>query len=145
MAQDPEEKTKFLSSTNVNSLKAAVFHTMVFKMSHANNNEKVLIPTKRSFLKVSSNVCKVKKNINFEQYARIHLDVPKVAICGIVSDTVFVLNSSFTTKDNFCLAAIDEACKVFNKMKQEFGYTQNLEIYDPHKHQANPPQQHPLF
>ena len=26
----------------------------------------------------------------------------------------------------------------------EFGYTQNLEIYDPTKHQTNPPQQHPF-
>ena len=30
-------------------------------------------------------------------------------------------------------------------MLQDFGYTQKLEVYDPLMHQAQPPQQHPLF
>ena len=30
-------------------------------------------------------------------------------------------------------------------MLQAFGYTQKLEVYDPLMHQAQPPQQHPLF
>ena len=144
MAQYPKYKTKFLLITNANSLKAAIFHTMAFKMSLEVNNDKVTT-TKRSFRKVLYHVCKVKKkNINFEQYARIHLDGPKVAVCETVSYTVFVVNSSFTTKDKYFRAAIDEACKAFNKMMQDFGYTQKLEIYDAYKHQTNPPQQHPL-
>ena len=141
-----KKKTKFLSSTNANSPKAAIFHTMAFKMSLKINNDKVTIPTKRSYLKVLYIVCRVKKkNINFEQYARIHLNGPKIAICETASDTVFVLNSSFTTKDNYFRAAIEEACEAFNKMMQEFGYAQKREIYDPHKHPTNPPQQHPLY
>ena len=41
--------------------------------------------------------------------------------------------------------AINEACEAFNKVMTEFGYTQKLEIYDPKKHQTNPPQQHPFY
>ena len=93
------KKTKFLSSTNANSLNAAIFHTMAFKMSLEDNIDKVTIPTKTFFLKVLYIVCKISKNTNFKQYARIHLDRPKIAICETVSDTVFVLISSFTTKD----------------------------------------------
>ena len=122
--QDPKEKSKFRSSTNANSLKAAIIHTKAFKMSLEINIDKVTIPTKRSFLKILYNVCKVKKkNNNFEQIARIHLDGPKIAICETVSDTVFVLISSFTTKDNYFRAAIDEACGAFNKMMRFRIYT----------------------
>ena len=113
---------------------------MVFKTSLEINNDKVTIPTKRSFLKILYNVCKTKKNI-FEQHARIHLDGPKITDCETVSDTVFVLNFSFTSKYNHFRAAIDEACEAFTKMMQDFGCTQKLEIYDPHKHQANSLQQ----
>ena len=114
-------------------------------MSLEINIDEFTIPTKRSCLKVLYNVCKVKRRINFEQFARIHLDGPKIAICETVSDTVFVLNSSFTTKDNYFCTAIDEACDVFNKMMQDFVYTRKLKIYDPHKHPTNPPQQHLLL
>ena len=74
---------------------------MVFKMTLAIIKDEVTIPTK----KISSQgfiqgLQSKKKNINFERYARIHLDGPKIALCETVSDTVFVLNSSFTTKNN---------------------------------------------
>ena len=92
------------------------------------------------------NVCKnKKKKINFEQYARLHLDGPKFAICETASNAVFVLNSSFTTKDNYFRVAIDEACDAFNKVLFEFGYTQKIEVYDPKCHQTYAPQQHPLY
>ena len=119
---------------------------MVFKMSLEIINDNDTIPTKRSFLKVLYNLCKVKKkNITFEQYAGIHLDGRKIAICEMVTDTVFLLNSSFTTNDTCIRVAIDEACEAFNKMMQDFGYKHKLEIYDPNTHQTNPLQQHPLF
>ena len=99
---------------------------MAFKMSLEINNHKATVATKRSFLKVLYNICKVKKkNINFEQYARIHLDGPKIAICETVSDTVSVLNSSFTTKHTSFRAKIDEACEAFNKMMQISGIHKN--------------------
>ena len=58
---------------------------------------------------------------------------------------VFVLNSAFTTKDQYFHAAVQEATTAFNKMLQDFGYTQKLELYDPTQHQAHPPPQHPLY
>ena len=101
---------------------------------------------KRSFLKVSYNVCKIKKkNINFEQYVRINIDGPKTTICEAVSDTVFVLNSPFTTKDDYFCVAIGEAREAFNKMMLDFGYIQKLGIYIPKEHQIHFPQQHPLY
>ena len=86
--------------------KPLFFIPWLLKPSLEINTYKTTNPTKRSFLLY--NVCKEKKkNINFEQYARIHLDGPNVAICETVSDTVFVVISSFTTKDNYFRVAID--------------------------------------
>ena len=86
-----------------------------------------------------------RKKITFEQFSRIHLEGPKIEICETVSNVVFVLNSSFTTKDQYFRAALQEATDAFNNMPKDFGYTQKLEIYDPIQHQIHPPQQHPLF
>ena len=69
----------------------------------------------------------------------------KNAICETASNVVFVLNSAFTSKDQYFQAALQEATNAFNEMLHSFGYTQKLEHYDPHQHQAHPPQQHPLY
>ena len=101
-------ETKLVPSTTAHGLKAAIFHIMAFELSLEINNDQILQnahqilqntpSTKRSFLKVLYNVCKIEnKNIPFEQYARLHLDGPKIAICETASKAVFVLNSSFTT------------------------------------------------
>ena len=71
--------------------------------------------------------------------------LPKIAICETASNVVFVLNSAFTSKDHYFQAALHEATNAFNEMLHSFGYTQKLEHYDPHQHQAHPPQQHPLY
>ena len=123
--QDTKTNPKFISSTNANRLRAAIFHTMAIKMFLETNTDKVTILTRRSFLKVLYSICKIKKKkINFEQYARLHLDGPKIAICETASNMVFVLISSFTTKDQYLRVAIDEACGHFNKMLLDFRYTQ---------------------
>ena len=140
----PDSKTKIIPSTTANRLKAAIFRTMDFKLSFEINNDQITIFTKRSFLKDLYNVF-ICENINFEQYARIHMDGPKIAICETASDAVFILKSCSTTKDNYFKTVIDEACEAFNKIMAEFGYTQKLEIYYPAKHQTNPPQQHPFY
>ena len=134
------------STSKVHSLKAAIFHTMAFKLSLEINNNKITPKNLIAFLKVLYNVTQIKnKKITFEQYSRIHLDGPKIAICETVSNVVFVLNSAFTTKDQYFRVALNEATDAFNNMLKDFGYTQQLEIYDPHLHQAHPPQQHPLY
>ena len=80
MAPEPKTTTKFISSNNANTLKAVIFHTMAFKLSLEINMDQITIPTKRFLLKVLYNVCKIKeKHINFEQYARLHLDGPKLS------------------------------------------------------------------
>ena len=117
MAPQKSEIKQLVTSTEskVHSLKAAIFHTMAYKMSLEINKGNVTLPTRRSFLKVLYNVCQIKKKqITFEQYYRVHVQGPKIAICEITSDTVFVLNSAFTTKDNFFQVALDDAIDAFN-------------------------------
>ena len=143
---DSKTTTKFVSTTNANSLKAAIFHTMAFKLSLEINTAKVTIPTKRSFLKALYKVCKTKKKpISFEQKARIHLDGPKIAICETTSDMVFVLNTTFTSNDDYFNMAIKEAGDAFNQALVHFGCNQKVEKYDPKVHRVNPPQPHPFF
>ena len=91
--------------------------------------------------------CHTKKEekITFEQYSRIHLEGPKIAICETASKVVFVLNSSFTSKDQYFRTALQEATDAFDNLLKDFGYTQKLELYDPLQHQTHPPSQHPLF
>ena len=100
-------------------------------MSLEINKGDITLPTRRSFLKVLYNVCQIrKKDITFEQYYRIHIHGSNIAICEITSDTVFVLNSAFTTKDNYFQVAIDDAIDAFNAVLLDFGYTQQLQKYD---------------
>ena len=114
------------SLSKVHSLKAAIFHTMALKLSLEINKNKITPKTLIAFLKVLYNVTQIKKKkITFEQYSRIHLEGPKLALCETASNVVFVLNSSFTTKDNYFRAAVREATDAFNYMLKDFGYTQN--------------------
>ena len=132
--------------SKVHSLKAAIFHTMAYKLSLENNKNKITPKTFIAFLKDLYNFAQRKKKmITFEQYSRFHLDGPKIAICETASNSVFFLNSSFTSKDQYFHTTIQEAMTAFNNILQDFGYTQTLEYYDPNVHQAHPPPQHPLF
>ena len=132
--------------SKVHSLKAAIFHTMAFKLSLEINKNQMTPKSLIAFLKVFYNVTQIKKKrITFEQYSRIHLAGTKIAICETASNVVFVLNSSFTTKDQYFRTAVQEATDAFNKILQDFGYTQQLEVYDPLQHQVHPPPQHPLL
>ena len=132
--------------SNVHSLKTAIFHTMAYELSLEINKNKITPKTFIAFLKVLYNISEIKKKkITFEQYSRIHLASPKIAVCGTTYNVVFVLNSSFTSKDQYFRAAIQEAMNAFNKTLQDFGYTQTLEYYDPNTHQTHPPLQNLLF
>ena len=148
MAPQNSEIKKLGNSTTskVPSLKAAIFHTMAYKMSLENNNGNVTLPIRRSFLKVLYNVCQIKKkHINFEQYYRIHVEGPKIAVCETTSETVFVLNSAITSKDNYFQTALDDAIDAFNASFLNFGYTQQLQRYDPETHQVHHPSKHPFW
>ena len=83
---------------------------------------------------------KEKKQNNFEQNSRLHMDGDKIAICESPSNTLLVINSAFTTKDNYFRTALDdEDCYAINAALLDFGYTQKLEAYDPHRHQVSSP------
>ena len=144
-AETEDILTMTSNTSKVHSLKAAIFHTMAFNLSLEINKNKITPKSLIAFLTVLYNVTQIKKKITFEQYSRIHVEGPKFAICETASNVVFVLNSSFTTKDQYFRVAIQEATDAFNTMLKDFGYTRELEIYDPHQHQAHPPQQHPLY
>ena len=132
--------------SKVHSLNAAIFHTMAFKLSVEINKNKITPKCLIAFSKVLYKVTQMKKKkITFEQYSRIHLEGPKIAICETASNVVFVLNSSFTSKDQYFRTALQEATDVFNNMLKDFGYTQKLELYDPLQHQTHPPSQNSLF
>ena len=148
MAPQSSEIKQLVDSTTskVHSLKAAIFHTMAYKMSLEITKGNVTLPTRRSFPKVLYKVCQVnKKQINFEQYYRIHVAGPKIVVCETTSETVFVLNSAFTTKDTYFQTAPDDAIGAFNATLLDFGYTQQLKRYDPETHQVHPPSKHPFW
>ena len=134
------------SHSKVHSLKASSFHTMAYKLSLEINNNKITPKSLIAFLKVLYNVANInQKRITFEHFSRIHAAGPKIAICETASNVVFVLNSAFTSKDQYFYVALQETTEAFNEILQSFGYTKKLEIFDPHQHQAHPPQQHPLY
>ena len=138
--------TVAVNLSNVQSPKAAIFHTMAFKLSLEINKNKITQKFLIAFLKVFYNISKIKKKkITFEQYSRILLDGPNIAFRETASNVVFVLNSFFTSKDQYFKAAIQEAMTAFNNTLQDFGYTQTLEPYNSYTHQAHPPPQNPLF
>ena len=83
------------------------------------------------------------KEHQLEQYNCLHVDGIKLAICETTSNAVFLIDYSFTKKDHFFHAALEEARQTFNAVMLDFGYHQNE--YDPHIHQTHPPQQHPLY
>ena len=119
---------------------------MAYKLPLEINNNKITPKSLIVFLKVLYNVAQIKKKrITIEQYSRIHVAGLKIAICETASNVVFVLNSALTSKDQYFHAALQEAINAFSEMLQSFGYTQKLEIYDPHQHQAHPPPQYPLY
>ena len=72
---------------------------MAHKLSLEINKNKITPKTIIAFLKVLYNVAQIKtKKITLEQYSRIHLAGPKIALCETASNAVFVLNSAFTSK-----------------------------------------------
>ena len=119
---------------------------MAYKMSLEIKNGTLTLPTRQSFLKNLDNVCQIKKKRpNFEQYYRINVDGPKLAVCETTSTTVLLLNSAFTTKDNVFQVALDDAIDAFNATLIDFAYTQKLQRYNPDSHQVHGTPKHPFW
>ena len=63
------------------------------------------------------------KKIPFEQYYRLHLSEPNVAICEKKSNKVFVLSHTSFDKNNFYfLHAVQEAVDAFNEVLKHFRF-----------------------
>ena len=106
--------------SKVHSLKAAIFHTMAFKISLEINKNKITQKSPIAFWRSCTTSPKSKKKkITFQQYSRIHLVGPKIAICETTSNVVFVLDSSFTSKDQYFRATIQEDMTAFNNTLQD--------------------------
>ena len=70
--------------------------------------DKITPSTKKASLEVLYNVCRIKKkNISFQQYPRIQIDGPKIAVCETASDSVFVISISFMSKDTYFHHALE--------------------------------------
>ena len=105
------------SHSKVHSLKAAIFHTMAYKLSLEININKITPNSLIAFLKVLYNAAHIKKKrVTFEQNSRIHVAGPKIVICETASNVVFVLNSALSSKDQYFHGALQEATDAFNEM-----------------------------
>ena len=148
MAPQNSEIKNLVKSTNskVHSLKDAIFRTMVYKRLLEIDNTTLTLPLRRSFLKFFYNVCRIEeKRLYFEQFYRIHVKGPKIAVCETTLETVLLLNSAFTTKDNYFQVALDDAIDAFIATLLDFGYIQQLQRYDPDTRQVHPTPQHPFW
>ena len=92
--QGPDSETEdvFTVASNlskVHSLKAAIFHTMAYKLFLEINKIRITPKTLIAFLKVLYNFSQIrKKKITFEQYSRIHFADLKIAICETTSNVL---------------------------------------------------------
>ena len=78
-------------SYNAHSLKAAIFETLALKVGNELNNGTIAPSTRPAFMIMSNVFLLPSKKIPFEQYYRLHLPGPNVAICKTKSNNVFVL------------------------------------------------------
>ena len=53
---------------------------------------------------------------------------PKVAVCETTIESLFVIDSAFTTKYTYFQTALAEASDAFNSVIMGFGYTQKPEV-----------------
>ena len=124
---DPKHQNEIVTSAKSHSLQVAFFHTMAFRLSLEINQNEISHSTQQSFLKVLYNVARIgQTQIPFEQYYRIHVEGPHIAICETVSDTVFVLDSRFPQKVHYFHAALQDALDASNNVLRDFGYHQKL-------------------
>ena len=102
-------QTNVTSQTiNAHSLKAAIFKTLALEKGNELNNGSIAPSTRRAFFKILYNIFLLStKLIPFEQYYRLHILGPHIAICETKSNNVFVLSyTSFDQKNFYFLHAV---------------------------------------
>ena len=113
----------------IETLKTAIFKTLALKLATELNTGTVSSTTRHSLFKILYNTFLLSsKKTTYEQYYRLHLPAPKIAICEITSPNVFVSDGTAFEQGNFSfLPALHEALYAFNNVLQEFGFSQTLE------------------
>ena len=113
-----------VSPYNPHSLKAAILKTIALKLGNESNHGTISPSTRQAFFKIMYNVFLLpSKKIPFEQYYRLHVSGPKIAICEIKSNNVFVLtHTSFDQNNFYFLHAVQEAVDAFNAVLKDFGF-----------------------
>ena len=127
-------------SYNAHSLNAAIFKTLALEVGNELNNGTIAPSTRHAFFKRMYNVFLLSsKKIPFEQYHRLHLSGPNVAICETKSNNVFVItHTSFDQNNFYFLHAVQEAFDAFTEVLKDFGFFQRLAPYDPSIHPTQP-------
>ena len=130
-------------------MKAAIFKTLALKIGNELNHGTISPSIRQADFEIMYNVFSLSsKKIPFEQYYRLQVSGPTIAICETKSNNVFVLtHASFDQNNFYFLHAVQEAVDVFNAVRKEFGFSQKLAPYDPNKHptQPNPSTHSPNF
>ena len=91
-----------VSSYNPHSLNAATFKTLALKLGNELNHGTIFPSTRQAFFKIMYNVFLLSsKKIPFEQYYRLHVSGPTIAICETKSNNVFVLTHTSFDQKNF--------------------------------------------
>ena len=105
-----------VSSYNRHSLKAVIFKTLAFKIGNGLNHGTISPSTRQAFFKSMYNVFLLSsKKKPFEQYCRLQVSGPTIAICETESNNVFFLtHTSFDQKNFSFLHAVQEAIDAFN-------------------------------
>ena len=116
-------------SFNAHSLKAAICKTLALKIGNEINNDTIAPSTRRAFFKILYNIFLLSsKKIPFEQYYRLPVWRPRIAICETNSSNVFVIDrSSFEQNIFYFLRAVQEVLDAFSSVLNDFGFSQKLE------------------
>ena len=130
-----------VSSCNPQSLKAAIFKTFAPKIGNELNLGTIFPSTRQAFFKIMYKVFLVSsKKIPFEQYYRLHVSGPTIAICETKFNNVFVLTQTSFDQNNFYfLHAVQEAVDACNAVMKDFVlFFRKLAPCDPNKHLTQP-------
>ena len=113
-----------VSSYNPLSLKVAIFKTLALKNGNELDDGTISPSTRQAFFKIMYNVFLLSsKTIPFEQYYRLHVSGPTIAICETKSNNVFVLTQTSFDQKYFCfLHVVQEAVDAFNAVLNDFGF-----------------------
>ena len=91
-----------IAAYNAHSLQVAIFKTLTINIGNELNNGIFAPSTRRAFFKIMSNIFLISsKKIPFEQYYRLHVSGPTIAICETKASNVFVLAHASFDQNHF--------------------------------------------